>query len=142
MFTLCKIPTTSFKQSLRCRRTHWAGFTILEMLISAMLLAVGVSATLSAFTMALNADTDIERSTVALSLAQGEMELIKDSGSWDAINSFASPRISLGGDFSGFDKEIRIDGDPKKVEVIIYWAGHGVGRTVKLATLFTDYNLN
>lgn len=137
-----KVVITCSKAALSRRATYRDGFTILEMVISAMLLAVGVVATLSVVTMAMKADANHQRSIVALSLAQGEMELIKNSSSWDAIDAFASSRISLDGDLSGFDKEVVISGDPKKVEVIISWNDRGLDQTVKLATLFSDYSFN
>lgn len=117
-----------------------SGFTILEMLISALVMAVAVVALLSVFSIALRADSNVERSAVALVLAKNEIELIKNAGSWEAIDDFVSPRTNLGGDFAGFDKEVLVSGDPKEVRVIIYWRTLGFDQTLRLATLFTNYN--
>jgi Tfp pilus assembly protein PilV len=116
------------------------GFTILEMLISVILLVVGTVSILNMFGVAMTADTQIENSSIGLFLAQEEMELIKDADSWAEIDSFATPRTSIGGDFSTFDKEVIVTGDPKKVNVIIYWNTRGIDQSVELATLFTDYH--
>lgn len=116
------------------------GFTILEMLISVVLLVVGTVATLNMFGIAMTADADIENATMALDLAQEEMEQIKDAGSWDAIDSLASSRVNVGGAFQSFDKEVIVSGDPKLVHVIVYWNARGVDRKVELATLMTNYN--
>gem|GEM_PF-2469429 len=116
------------------------GFTILEMVVSILLLVVGTVATLDMFGIGMRADASIENSTIALALAQEEMELIKDAGSWDAIDSFASPRTNMEGDYLDFDKEVVVSGDPKNVQVIIYWNARGVDQTLQLSTLFTNYN--
>ena len=116
------------------------GFTILEMLISVVLLVVGTVAVLSMFGTGIIADAGIEKSTVALALAQEEMELIKGADSWDAIDCFASPRTNIGGDYPDFDREVAVDGDPKTVRVLTYWTARGTTQTVELATLFTNYN--
>ena len=116
------------------------GFTILEMLISVMLLVVGTVVVLNMFGIGMIADAGIEKSTVALALAQEEMELIKGADSWDAIDSFASPRTNMGGNYSDFDREVVVGGDPKTVRVITYWTAQGTTQTVALATLFTNYN--
>jgi Tfp pilus assembly protein PilV len=116
------------------------GFTTLEMLISVVLLVVGSLATLKMFGLGMMADNNIEHSTIALALAQGEMESIKNAGSWSAIDSFASPSTNLGGQFPDFNQEVIVSGDPKNVQVILYWNSRGAVQNLELDTLMTDYN--
>ena len=116
------------------------GFTILEVLISFVLLIVGSVVILSLFSQGMIADDNIEHSTVALALAQGEMELIKNAGSWPAIDSFASPSRNLGGKFADYNQEVLVNGVPKNVQVVIYWNAKGVTQDLELDTLLTDYN--
>jgi Tfp pilus assembly protein PilV len=116
------------------------GFTILEMLISVVLLVVGTLATLNMFGIGMAADVNIEHSTIALALAQGEMELIKNAGTWNAIDSFASANTNLGGQFPDFNREIDVSGDPKDVRVIIYWNDRAGVQNLELDTLMTNYN--
>ena len=116
------------------------GFTILEMLIAVVLLVVGSVVTLNMFGLGMSADANSEHSTIALALAQGEMELIKNAGSWNAVDSFASPRTNLGGDYADFDQEVIVTGDPKEVQVIIYWNALGGVQNLELDTLLTNYN--
>jgi Tfp pilus assembly protein PilV len=116
------------------------GFTILELLLSILLLVVGTLTTLRMFGVGMMADTSIEHSTVALALAQGEMESIKNAGSWAAIDSFASPSTNLGGQFPDFNQEVIVSGDPKDVQVIISWNAPGGVQSLELDTLFTNYN--
>jgi len=115
-------------------------FTILEMLISVVLLVVGSVATLNMFGLGMRADADSEHSTIALALAQGEMELIKNADSWDAVDSLISPRTNIGGNYPDFDKEVIVTGDPKDVQVIIYWNVRGGTQNLELDTLLTNYN--
>lgn len=128
------------KQSGKCGNFRVRGFTILEMLISILLLVTGTVATLNMFGIGMSVDADIGKEAIALELAQEEMESIKGTASWDAIDSFAAPRANMGGEFADFDKEVVVAGDPKTVQVIVHWNNRGADRTVELATLFTNYN--
>ena len=116
------------------------GFTLLELLLSIVLLVVGTLATLRMFGLGMVSDSDIEHSTVALALAQGEMETIKNASSWSAIDSFASPSTNLGGAFPDFNQEVIVSGNPKNVQVIEYWNSPGGVQNLELDTLLTDYN--
>jgi len=116
------------------------GFTILEMLISTVLLVVGTVTTLKMFGLGMKADADIEHSMTAIALAQGEMEIIKNASSWADIDSFASPRTNMGGNYPDFDQEVIVAGEPKNIQVIIYWNAQGVVQNLELDTLLADYN--
>lgn len=128
------------RDSLVYRTDNATGFTILEMLISFVLLVIGTVATLNMFGIGMRADANVENSTIALALAQEEIESIKGVASWSDIDSFASSRTNIGGDYSDFDKEVLVSGDPKNVEVIVYWDVLGVEQRVDVFTLLTDYN--
>ena len=117
-----------------------AGFTILEMIMSVLLLVIGTIAILSMFSIAIATDANIEKSTVALGLAQETMESIKDAGSWADLDNFVFPKANIGGDYSDFDREVTVSGDPKQVDVIVYWYARGEEQQIDLATLFSNYN--
>ena len=110
------------------------------MLISTLLLVVGTVSVLSMFSVAITADNSIEKSTVALALAREKMESIKDANSWAAIDTFISPRANIGGNYPDFDRQVTVSGNPKLVDVIVYWHDKGVDQTVDLTTLFSNYN--
>ena len=116
------------------------GFTLLEMLITIVLLTVGISSILHIASIAMFADTNIENTIIARYLAQEKMEEIKDAASYSAIDSFASTRTTLTGDFADFDRAVTVAGDPKQVDVTVYWTVKGQDQTVNLVTLFTDYD--
>ena len=117
------------------------GFTLLEMLIPVILLTVGITSILRIFSMVMIADTNLENVTIARYLAQEAMEEVKDADSYLDIDDFASERTDLTGDFDDFDRAVTVSGgDPKQVDVIVYWTEKGQDKSVDLVTLFTDYD--
>lgn len=116
------------------------GFTLFEMLVTIVLLTVGVVTLLSMMSASIFADTNGENAQIALYLAQETMENIKDASSYANIDSYASSRTSLTGDFADFDREVTVSGDPKQVDVIVYWTTGGADQSVDLVSLFADYD--
>ena len=116
------------------------GFTLLEMLVTIVLLTVGITSILQIAGMAMFADTNLENITIARYLAQEAMEEIKDAASYADIDSFASPRSTLTGEFADFDRTVTVSGDPKQVDATVYWTVKGQDQSVELVTLFTDYD--
>lgn len=116
------------------------GFTLLEMLVAIVLLTTGIAVTLRMMSMAMFADANTENALIALYLAQEKMEEIKDASSYAAIDSFASAQASLSGDYADFDREVTVSGDPKQVNVIVYWDVKGAEQSLDLVTLFADYD--
>lgn len=116
------------------------GFTLLEMLVTMVLLTAGITSILQITSMAMFADTNLEHKTVARYLAQETMEEIKGASSYSDIDSFASPRSALSGDFAAFDRLVTVSGDPKQVDVTVYWTEKDQEQSVSLVTLFTNYD--
>lgn len=116
------------------------GFTLLEMLVTIVILTVGIVSVLEMMGMAMFADTNTENSVIAYYLAQEEMEEIKDAASYSAIDSFAQSQTAMTGDFADFDKEVTVAGSPKQVNVIISWDVKGVEQNVDLVSLFANYD--
>lgn len=116
------------------------GFTLLEILITIVVLVAGVVVLMQMFSIGMFADTDVENATIALNLAQEKMEEIRDASTYSGIDSFASARANLGGDFSDFDREVTVAGDPKQVDVLVYWTVKGQDQSINLVTLFADYD--
>ena len=44
------------------------------------------------------------------------------------------------GDYTDFEKQITVAGDPKQVNVTIYWDVKGAEQNVNLVSLFADYD--
>lgn len=120
------------------------GFTLLEMLVTIVLLTVGITSILQMAAIAIFADTNLENVTIARYLAQETMEEIKGAASYSDIDNFILTRSSLTGvgnkDFVDFDREVTVSGDPKQVNVTVYWTVKGQDQSVELVTLFTDYD--
>jgi len=116
------------------------GFTLLEMLITIVLLAVGIVSLLQMMSIGMFASANSENATIAFYLAQEKMEEIKDASSYSNVDSFAATRAALTGDFADFDREVTVAGSPKQVNVIVYWAVKGQDQNVDLVSLFTDYD--
>ncbi|MCK5580670.1 MAG: prepilin-type N-terminal cleavage/methylation domain-containing protein [Candidatus Omnitrophica bacterium] len=120
--------------------SHQTGFTLLEVLITIVLLVVGLVSVLEVFSVGIFADADVENHTTALYLAQEKMEEVHSASSYAAIDDFASARTNLGGDFADFDREVTVSGDPRQVNVIVAWDVKGVDQSINLVSLFTDYD--
>ena len=116
------------------------GFTLLEMLITIVLLTVGIVSILQMMSIGIFADTNTENSVIAFYLAQEAMEEVKDASSYANIDTFASTRATLSGDFSDFDRAVTVSGDPKQVNVIVYWSVKGQDQSIDLVSLFSDYD--
>ena len=116
------------------------GFTLLEMLVTIVLLTVGIVTILQMMSIAIFADTNTENSTIAYYLAQETMEDIKDASSYANIDTFAASRAALSGNFSDFDRAVTVSGDPKQVNVIVYWSVKGQDQSIDLVSLFADYD--
>jgi Tfp pilus assembly protein PilV len=110
-------------------------FTLLELLITMVLLVVGVISVVGALAAGVAADQSVESQAVALALAQEGMESVKAAG-FDAVA--AQPRGAVDG-FSSYDREVAVSGsDPKHVTVSVYWTFKGQEQHVDLDTLITD----
>ena len=116
------------------------GFTLLEMLVTIVILTAGIVPVLQMMGTAMFAETNTENSLIAFYLAQERMETIKDASSYANIDSFAEARTAMTGDYAGFDRQVTVAGDPKQVNVIIYWSVKGQDQSVNLVSLFTDYD--
>ena len=114
------------------------GFTLLETLVTIVLLTAGIVSILSMVSTAMFANTNVEKATIARYLAQEKMEEIKDAASYADIDT--SARAALTGDYADFDREVTVSGDPKQVNVTVYWTIKGQDQNIDLVTLFTDYD--
>lgn len=116
------------------------GFTLLEMLITIVLLVTGVVILLQVMSIGMFSDVNTENSLIALRLAQEKIEEVKDATSYAQIDTFAVSRANLGGDFSDFDRQVTVTSDPKEVNVSVFWDIRGQEQSVLLTSLFADYD--
>ncbi len=116
------------------------GFSLIEVIITIVLLTVGVISILQMFSIGLFADAETENQTTAFYLAQEKMEEVRDASSYANIDSFAASKTALTGSFIDFSREVTVSGTPKQVNVIVYWNVKGAEQSVDLVSLFADYN--
>ncbi|MDD5449472.1 MAG: prepilin-type N-terminal cleavage/methylation domain-containing protein [Candidatus Omnitrophica bacterium] len=114
------------------------GFTLLEVLIAAVVLTAGVVAIMWAFNTGLYATTDVENVDLALNIAQAKMEEIKNSAFADLADSgpTADP------DFPRFLTTVNVaEGqNPMQVDVTVNWDAKGGQTGFTLSTLIADYS--
>ncbi len=113
------------------------GFTLLEILITIIILTVGVIALVSAFSSGIFAFTDVENVDLALNIAQAKMEEIKDTD----FASLTDSGPAADADFSNFNTTVDIaEGDnPMQVDVTVSWNAKGRQPSVTLTTLVANY---
>ena len=119
------------------------GFTLLEILITIVLLTAGLTSILRAMSMGMAAESSVagsENNAIAKYLAQEKLEEIKDASSYANIDSFVATKAALSGDYSNFERAVTVSGDPKEVNVIVYWIVNSIEQSIDLVTLFANYD--
>lgn len=113
------------------------GFTLLEVLIAAVVLSTGTAAILWAFNAGLYAATDVENVDLALNIAQAKMEEIKNT----AFAGLADSGPAADTDFPRFSTTVNVaEGqDPMQVDVTVAWPVKGGETSIVLTTLVATY---
>lgn len=113
-----------------------AGFTLLEVTLSLLLLAGGVTAIATAFNIGLLASAQVESVNLGLAIAQAKMEEIKNT----AFSSIASSGPTADANFSNFNVTVAVTGtDPKQVVTTVDWSTQGGSSSVALTTQAANY---
>ena len=113
------------------------GFTLLEILITIIILTVGVIALTSAFSSGLLASTDVENVDLALNIGQAKKEEIKDT----AFASLADSGPTVDANFSNFNVTVDVSegDDPMQADVTVAWNAKGGQASITLTTLVANY---
>ncbi len=113
------------------------GFTLLEILITIIILTVGVIALASAFSSGLLASTDVENVDLALNIGQAKMEEIKDT----AFASLVDSGPTADANFSNFNVTVDVaeGDDPMQVDITVAWNAKGGQTSITLTTLVANY---
>ena len=137
VFEIASSPSAPRNDSiLFISRTTRGGFTLLEILLTLVLLAVGVVAIAGFFSYALESSLDAEYTEIATMLAQARMEEIRNIA-YDSVVDEA--RASIAG-FPLFQRQVEIDkdvfpiADLKQVTVMVYWQFKGKEASEQLVT--------
>jgi len=113
------------------------GFTLLEILITVIILTVGVVVLTGAFSSGISAATDVENVDLALNIAQAKMEEIKNT----AFASLADSGPTADANFSNFNVTVGVaeSTNPMQVDVTVAWNAKGGQPSITLTTLVVDY---
>lgn len=116
------------------------GFTLIEVLLTIVLLTSGLVALMQMLSISVYADGQVEMRDTALHLAKGKMEEIRNAASFASVDDFAATKTVMAGDFADFSQEVTVSGtDLKEVHVLMYWTSKGDEQSLDVASLFTDY---
>ncbi len=112
------------------------GFTLLEVLISLLVLTLGVFGIFYAFSAGLLTTTEVEGMDLALNIGQAKMEQIKDIAYAGIVSSASTPDPN----FPNFSVAVASTaGDPKQVDVTVAWNVKGGQTSLVLTTLVANY---
>lgn len=112
-------------------------FTLLEVLITIVILTIGVVAILWALNFGLFARSDIENVATALNISQAKLEEIKNTAFGNINNSGPTPDTS----FPAFNTTVTASNNSniKQVDVVVSWPTKGGDANVALNTLVANY---
>jgi len=113
------------------------GFSLLEVLITTVLLAIGVAAVLWALNIALFARSDVESVARALNISQAKIEEIKNTAFGNVNTSGPAPDAT----FPFFSTTVTASNNAniKQVDVAVSWPTKGGTANVTLTTLAANY---
>lgn len=125
------------------------GFTLLEVLITLIILTVGIIALVWAFSTGIYAASDVENVDLALNIAQAKIEYIFQNLKGTDITTlnmetYESDNSGADSDFSDFTVSVNLtdqnhpNQDQLKVDVTVAWDTKGGQASVTLSTLVTD----
>lgn len=116
-------------------RSRSQGFTLLEILVTLIVLAIGGAALSEAFSTGVLSSTDVENVDLALNIAQAKLEEIRNT----SFASIASSGPTADPNFSNFNVTAAVSGtDPKQVDVTVEWNVKGGSESVALTTLVSN----
>ncbi len=122
---------------MRMTRIAKCGFTLLEVIITIIILTIGVIAIISAFNSGIFASSDVENVDLALNIAQGKMEELRTQ----AFASLADSGPTADPNFQNFNVSVNVaEGqNPMQVDVAVNWNVKGGQTGITLTTLVADY---
>ena len=119
------------------------GFTLLEILITIVILALGTTALLSAFSQAIFTSGIVSDLRTATALSQAKMEDLKDTAFASIVNE---TRAEVSG-FTGFDRQVIVTASPagtnsnlKQADTTVYYKTKGGERSSAFTTYFVNKN--
>lgn len=121
-----------------------SGFTLIEITIALLILAVGLVGILTLFPVGFKAVVEACNLTTATFLAQAVIEDVKKVGYSGAAEIQAGKGIDYGSPYSKFEYDLTISDvaglSLKQVDVEVFWpAGKTNQKSISLSTFIADY---
>ena len=111
------------------------GFTLLEIIITIVILSVGLLVLSQAFSTGMLASTDAENVDLALNIAQAEMEEIRNT----SFSGIGSSEPTSDPNFPNFTTTVTVTGtDPKEVNVSVAWNVQAGSTSISLTTFIAN----
>lgn len=116
------------------------GFTLLEVMLAALIFTVGVVSVVRLFSAGMVASGDVENVDLALNIAQKKMEEIKNTPFASLADSGPVPADTTS-PLSNFNVTVDVSEgqNPMQVNVTVDWNVSGGTTGVSLVTLVTNY---
>jgi prepilin-type N-terminal cleavage/methylation domain-containing protein len=134
------------KRTADARTAKKDGFTLIEVLITIMMLAVVLTALLSCFIQAFDILTRMKQMTVATQSIQSELELIRSMHYNDILSlddTFTNDSLSYLENSSGIiDLEDSVGAEIKKLTVSVTWTYRGRQMQKEVVTYVTKKGIN
>ena len=112
------------------------GFSLIEGVIALVIFTSGVLAVTQAFSSGLFISTDIEETTLAMTIASAKMEELKSTIFASLASSGPTPDVN----FPNYNVSVTATGgEPKQVGVTVAWNGKNGQLSQSLTTLRANY---
>ncbi|MGB3083026.1 MAG: prepilin-type N-terminal cleavage/methylation domain-containing protein [Candidatus Omnitrophota bacterium] len=117
-------------------KTRSKGFTLIEVLITIVVITVGIIALSEAFNKGQLTLSDVESVRIAMNIAQEKMEEVSNT----SFGSLADSGPAADADFPDFSVEVDVAGgqNPMQVDVTVTWQARGGQASTTLTTLVSD----
>ena len=116
------------------------GFTLVEVLVTLVVVTGGMTALLMAFSYALSTSRNIEEEAAAINIANAKMEDIRNTTYQSIQNSTEDSSAIISG-LTGYTVTTVTTkpANPAQVSVTVSWAAKGGTASIALMTLAADY---
>ena len=116
------------------------GFTLVEVLITLVIITGGMAALLMAFSSALGVSGNIEEEEAAVNIANAVMEELNDT-TYSGLQGFTKDAGTIFSGLTGYTVAVTTTkpANPARVDVKVSWIGKGGTSSITLTKLATDY---
>lgn len=117
------------------------GFTLIEVLVTILIVSASVVAIAAAFNTGVYVTADIENTDKAIRIAEAKMEEIEALVAESGVSALADSGPTADADFPNYNVTVNVTEnlDPMPVEVTVSWVFRGDTLSFTLQALVADY---